>query len=137
MSTADLFALFRDVPNLDGALCKDNADIWDAAESRDDAQDTAERIAFAVSACRCCPVLHICRAWAASLPPDAIAGVVAGEVHRLGSPDASSAQPSCGRPNAKGKPCRNPVERAGQACEFHTATKRPASAGIVGKAVPQ
>ncbi|GJO31562.1 hypothetical protein NJB1507_40880 [Mycobacterium marinum] len=71
------------IPLLAGALCRGHSDLWDELlpPNRDpDPAATALRLEFAVSACRRCPALAACAHWAASLPPGALAGVVAGQV---------------------------------------------------------
>ncbi|GAB7144420.1 hypothetical protein [Mycobacterium riyadhense] len=85
MSAADLFAALGGTPTLPGALCKGQAPVWDEAlpPQRDpDPDDTAQRLSFAMAACRRCPALTPCRAWLASLPPrKRPTGVVAGQLH--------------------------------------------------------
>ncbi len=78
-----LFGALGAIPLLPGALCKGQARTWDEPPpaNRDPApDDTAGRLEFAVSACRRCPALAACAHWAASVPPGALAGVVAGQV---------------------------------------------------------
>jgi hypothetical protein len=63
-------------------LCRGHPDVFDPPEHGDDHTDTAERIAFAVKACRRCPALAACKAWFNSLPAkERPTGVVAGRVH--------------------------------------------------------
>lgn len=84
VSISDLFAEFSAVPRLAGALCKGQADIWDepVPPSRDpDPDDTAARIAFALTACQRCPALAACAQWVAGLRPSRRpVGVVAGQL---------------------------------------------------------
>lgn len=80
---ASLMSALGAAPRLTGALCRGHSATWDepAPPSIDPApDDTALRLEFAVSACRRCPALAACAHWAASLPPGALAGVVAGQV---------------------------------------------------------
>lgn len=71
-------AIVRGQPKLDGALCRGHAPEFDGPEPRDDPDDTAQRIAFAINVCRCCPALRMCGAWFGALPvSDRPAGIVA------------------------------------------------------------
>lgn len=77
-----LAAILRGVPSLPGAACAGHPEPFDPPERGDDPHDTAERHAFAVSACQRCPALPACRAWFASLrPTQRPHGVTAGQVH--------------------------------------------------------
>ncbi|MCQ4360638.1 hypothetical protein KQR54_05685 [Mycobacterium gordonae] len=95
MSIADLLAELAAAPRLNGALCRGHSDLFDAAERGDDTRDTAERLAYAVRACRYCPALEPCRRWFDALPvrqrPRGVtAGLINGRKPMTASPVAAA-----------------------------------------------
>jgi hypothetical protein len=68
----DLFtALGRAIPALPEAACVDRLDVFDS--------ETPGGIAAAVAICQHCPELVACAAWAATMEPRKLLGVVAGQ----------------------------------------------------------
>jgi hypothetical protein len=73
-----LAAVLRESPALPNAACRDDAELFSA----DDDPAAVER---AIEICQtCCRDLPRCRAWADTLPPNAIHGVIAGIVRTAG-----------------------------------------------------
>ena len=77
MVTLDpLLAALRGIPQLSGAKCVGQWDIFDET-------DNSEIVEFACHLCAACPAINVCRAWFDSLPrtrrPE---GVVAGRLRR-------------------------------------------------------
>jgi hypothetical protein len=71
---ADLFGgLSRAIPKLPKALCRQHVDVFD--------DETPDGIAEAVAICGRCPELDACAAWAATLAPRKLSGVIAGKHH--------------------------------------------------------
>lgn len=87
MSVADLFAELASAPRLDGALCRGHGETFDEPGPDEDQDDVSARIAFAISACRCCPALGACCAWIDTLPLEQRPrGVTGGRINGRSSP---------------------------------------------------
>jgi hypothetical protein len=73
-SVVDLLVqVLQGTPRLDGALCRDNAQLFDA--------ETADDTAAALALCSCCPALARCSRFAASIEPGSVTGVLAGGLY--------------------------------------------------------
>ena len=72
-----LAAILRDTPRLEGSLCRNRSDLFDAeqadADERQYAIDSAKRL------CRKCPARIPCGEWAAT--QKRLTGIVAGRLH--------------------------------------------------------
>lgn len=71
-ATADLIDAVRSQPDLHGALCVGRAELFDVVED-------PGMVDACISICLRCPAYAACRAWAASMPDNALNGVVAGQ----------------------------------------------------------
>jgi hypothetical protein len=65
-------AIVRDVPKLDGALCKNKSELFDDEDSA----------ANAIALCHQCPAFAECAQWSAQLKCSEKSGVLAGEYHQ-------------------------------------------------------
>lgn len=80
-------ALVGKIPDLPGARCKGEADLYEATvgvrpvDGRPAKQETEAARDTALRLCATCPALDSCRAWLAAQPPSRRPrGVIAGEV---------------------------------------------------------
>jgi hypothetical protein len=72
-SPADLFAALAGVPRLAGALCLGEHEPFGSDEPGD--------VEAAIELCSWCPAKAKCEAWADSLAPNSVSGVVAGRLY--------------------------------------------------------
>ena len=89
--TALLAAVLADLPQLDGAACRDRAPWFDVDHVGDETDDQrAARLAAAAAVCRRCPALAPCRDLVRRLPAAQRRGVWGGQVYGRPSP-----RPTC------------------------------------------
>jgi WhiB family redox-sensing transcriptional regulator len=85
-----LLAALSSMPRLDGALCRDEWELWDE-------YDDPEITEYTVNQCLSCPALKACRAHFDALPKrKRPPGVIAGQINR--PPEARKPGRPCGRP---------------------------------------
>ncbi|WP_406813980.1 hypothetical protein [Mycobacterium sp. M23085] len=87
MNSSGLFDALGSIPELTGARCRGQSQVFDET-------DDPDLVEYAQSLCQTCPALLACTSWLASLPPRKWpSGVVAGQVRtaRRGRPKAVSA----------------------------------------------
>lgn len=76
-----LASILRELPRLDGGLCRGRHQVFDTPEPGTDPEIVEYRRHTAVSICKRCPALTACAAWVDSLPlSQRPAGVVAGHI---------------------------------------------------------
>jgi hypothetical protein len=106
-----LAEVLRDSPKLEDAACVGRwPGLFDPPGQGEslDHPDVAHRRGIAVSICRACPCLEMCREWAESQPQGRLSGVVAGEIRRLQPMDeAKRKKPR--RPKPKPMPAAVPA----------------------------
>jgi hypothetical protein len=71
MDQAFLFGISASIPDLPAAACRQAVAVFD--------NETPTGIAEAVAVCRRCPELDACAAWAATVAPRKLSGVIAGK----------------------------------------------------------
>nr|WP_109543795.1 WhiB family transcriptional regulator [Mycobacteroides abscessus] len=80
-----------DAPSLPGALCTQDARLFDVRRDHEGPQQLRRRHRTAQELCHECPQFRACRLWVASTPADlrpegVVAGLIPQEVRKVGRP---------------------------------------------------